>query len=137
MKQPDELRAIFEGAGIDLTRPIVTSCGSGITACVLTLALNRIGHSRNAVYDGSWVEWGAYEDLEVATGPRRWLKFCGPGTTSSTSSPTWRWTKGPGRPRLCVLRILTLHFCKRNRRQLDIFCIFIGQSARNTSGPTD
>ena len=69
MKQPEELRAIFEAAGVDLTRPVVTSCGSGITACVLTLALNRLGHSRNAVYDGSWVEWGAYEDLAVETGP--------------------------------------------------------------------
>ncbi len=69
MKDADDLRAVFEAAGVDLTRPIVTSCGSGITACVLTLALNRIGHSRNAVYDGSWVEWGAYPDLDIATGP--------------------------------------------------------------------
>ncbi|MEL7153537.1 MAG: rhodanese-like domain-containing protein, partial [Pseudomonadota bacterium] len=68
MKSVDETRAIFEAAGVDLTKPITTSCGSGVTACVLTLALHRMGHSRNAVYDGSWVEWGAYGDLEVETG---------------------------------------------------------------------
>ena len=68
MKSEEELRAVFEGAGVDLTKPAVTSCGSGITACVLTLALARLGHSRNAVYDGSWVEWGSYPDLDVETG---------------------------------------------------------------------
>ncbi|MFK7942928.1 MAG: 3-mercaptopyruvate sulfurtransferase [Paracoccaceae bacterium] len=68
MKSPDELRAVFEAAGVDLDRPIATSCGSGVTACILSLALARIGHKRNAVYDGSWVEWGAYEDLAVETG---------------------------------------------------------------------
>lgn len=68
MKDPDTLRKIFEDAGVDLARPIVTSCGSGVTAGVLALALACIGHSRNAVYDGSWVEWGAYPDLAVETG---------------------------------------------------------------------
>ena len=68
MKQPGELREIFESAGLDLSRPVVTSCGSGVTAAILTLALHRIGHSRNALYDGSWVEWGAYPDLPVETG---------------------------------------------------------------------
>ena len=68
MKSADELRAIFEGAGVDLTKPVATTCGSGITACILTLALHRLGHSRNSVYDGSWVEWGAYDDLDVETG---------------------------------------------------------------------
>jgi thiosulfate/3-mercaptopyruvate sulfurtransferase len=69
MKDPDALRAEFEAAGVDLTRPVVTTCGSGVTAAVLTLALHRLGHTRNALYDGSWVEWGAYEDLAVETGP--------------------------------------------------------------------
>lgn len=68
MKSPDETRAIFEAAGVDLTKPVATTCGSGVTACVLTLALHRLGHTRNAVYDGSWVEWGAYDDLDVETG---------------------------------------------------------------------
>ena len=68
MKSPEETRAIFEAAGVDLTKPVATTCGSGVTACVLTLALHRLGHTRNAVYDGSWVEWGAYDDLEVETG---------------------------------------------------------------------
>jgi thiosulfate/3-mercaptopyruvate sulfurtransferase len=68
MKGPDEIRAIFEAAGVDLSKPIVTSCGSGVTAAILTLALNRIGHTRNALYDGSWAEWGAYRDLKVETG---------------------------------------------------------------------
>ena len=69
MKPAEELRALFEGAGIDLSRPIVTTCGSGVTACMLNLALHRLGHTRNAVYDGSWAEWGAYPDLGLETGP--------------------------------------------------------------------
>jgi len=68
MKPEDELRAVFEAAGVDLARPVVTTCGSGVTAAILTLALARLGHNRNAVYDGSWVEWGAYSDLAVETG---------------------------------------------------------------------
>ncbi|MEM7270852.1 MAG: 3-mercaptopyruvate sulfurtransferase, partial [Pseudomonadota bacterium] len=54
MKSVDETKAIFEAAGVDLGKPTITSCGSGITACILTLALARLGHTKNAVYDGSW-----------------------------------------------------------------------------------
>lgn len=65
---PDELRAAFEGAGIDLSKPIVTSCGSGVTAAVLALALETLGHSDTRLYDGSWTEWGGRQDTPVVTG---------------------------------------------------------------------
>jgi thiosulfate/3-mercaptopyruvate sulfurtransferase len=68
MRPAEELRAAFEAAGVDLARPAVTSCGSGITAAILNLALERLGHRNHALYDGSWAEWGAYDDLKVATG---------------------------------------------------------------------
>ena len=68
MKSPAELKAVFEGAGVDLKRPAITSCGSGVTAAVLSLALERIGHRNHSLYDGSWAEWGMYDDLKVATG---------------------------------------------------------------------
>ena len=59
MKPPDELRKAFTGAGVELTKPIVTSCGSGVSALVLTLALYRLGVRGSALYDGSWAEWGS------------------------------------------------------------------------------
>ena len=68
MKSPDALRAEFESAGVDLKKPVITSCGSGITAAVLSLALERIGHRNHALYDGSWTEWGSFPDLPIATG---------------------------------------------------------------------
>jgi thiosulfate/3-mercaptopyruvate sulfurtransferase len=68
MKSPPELRAIFEAAGVDLAKPAITSCGSGVTAAVLSLALERIGHRNHALYDGSWAEWGMYDDLAVEKG---------------------------------------------------------------------
>lgn len=64
----DELRAAFERAGIDLARPIVTSCGSGVTASVLLFALHRIGVDDAALYDGSWSEWGADPATPKETG---------------------------------------------------------------------
>ncbi|PJF09563.1 3-mercaptopyruvate sulfurtransferase [Pseudorhodobacter sp. MZDSW-24AT] len=68
LKPPAELKAVFEAAGVDLGKPAITSCGSGVTAAILSLALERIGHRTHALYDGSWSEWGAYEDLAVAKG---------------------------------------------------------------------
>lgn len=58
MRSPDALKAIFTATGADLSRPIITSCGSGVTAAVLSLALEIIGHNTHGLYDGSWAEWG-------------------------------------------------------------------------------
>jgi thiosulfate/3-mercaptopyruvate sulfurtransferase len=68
MKPPAALRAIFEGAGVDLDKPAITTCGSGVTAAILSLALERIGKTDHSLYDGSWSEWGMYADLPIATG---------------------------------------------------------------------
>ena len=68
MKDPAALRAVFEAAGVDLRKPAITTCGSGVTAAVLSLALERIGHRNHALYDGSWAEWGMYDDLPVEKG---------------------------------------------------------------------
>ncbi|WP_425050859.1 3-mercaptopyruvate sulfurtransferase [Psychromarinibacter sp. S121] len=68
MKDPDALRRVFDAAGVDLAKPVISSCGSGVTAAIIDLALERIGHDRHAVYDGSWSEWGMYGDLKVETG---------------------------------------------------------------------
>ena len=68
MKDVADLRLAFETAGTDLAKPIITSCGSGVTAGILMLALARIGHTAASLYDGSWAEWGMYDDLKIETG---------------------------------------------------------------------
>lgn len=68
MKRGQELREVFEDAGVDLAKPVITTCGSGVTAAVLSLGLEILGHPRHALYDGSWSEWGLYDGLAVETG---------------------------------------------------------------------
>ena len=68
LKSPREMESLFHDAGVDLHKPLVTSCGSGVTASVLALALAELGHRRTAVYDGSWSEWGADQSLPIETG---------------------------------------------------------------------
>ncbi len=68
MKDEAGLRAAFAAAGVDLAKPVISTCGSGVTACIIDLALERLGHANHAVYDGSWSEWGMYNDLKVETG---------------------------------------------------------------------
>jgi thiosulfate/3-mercaptopyruvate sulfurtransferase len=69
MKPLPDLKRVFDAAGVDLTRPVITSCGSGVTAAILNLALDRLGHKNHALYDGSWAEWGMYDDLPIEKGP--------------------------------------------------------------------
>jgi thiosulfate/3-mercaptopyruvate sulfurtransferase len=69
MLPADKLAVVFEAAGVDIAKPIVSTCGSGITASVVALALARLGRPRSAVYDGSWTEWGGLADTAIVTGP--------------------------------------------------------------------
>lgn len=65
LKTVDELQSIFERQGVDLNQPIIASCGSGVTACVVILALATLGVTNVSLYDGAWSEWGARDDLPV------------------------------------------------------------------------
>ncbi|HZK92148.1 MAG TPA: 3-mercaptopyruvate sulfurtransferase [Stellaceae bacterium] len=69
LRSADDLRALFASAGITFERPVVASCGSGVTACALAFAAYLIGHERVAVYDGSWSEWGLPGGPPIETGP--------------------------------------------------------------------
>jgi len=68
LKRGDALCAAFEGAGVDLQRQVITTCGSGVTAAILSLGLEILGHRDHALYDGSWSEWGLFPDLKVEQG---------------------------------------------------------------------
>lgn len=64
-KPVEELQKLFDDAGIDLSKPVTTSCGSGITACIASFALEMLGHKACRVYDGSWTEWGGRDDTPI------------------------------------------------------------------------
>lgn len=68
LKPLSELKQTIEAAGVDLHKPVVTTCGSGITAAIITLALESLGQTDNRLYDGSWTEWGSREDTPIVTG---------------------------------------------------------------------
>ncbi len=68
---PDALQRAFAEAGVDIDKPVVTTCGSGVTAAVLALALYRLGRREVPIYDGSWTEWGGRSDTPVTTDPPR------------------------------------------------------------------
>ncbi|MEM1236177.1 MAG: 3-mercaptopyruvate sulfurtransferase [Pseudomonadota bacterium] len=68
MKDADGIHAAFAAGTVNLSKPVITTCGSGVTAAILSLALERIGKTDHALYDGSWTEWGQFQTLNVATG---------------------------------------------------------------------
>jgi thiosulfate/3-mercaptopyruvate sulfurtransferase len=70
LKDLAALKTVFADAGIDLTRPVVTTCGSGVTAAAITFALHSLGHENNTLFDGSWTEWASQPDTPVETGGR-------------------------------------------------------------------
>jgi thiosulfate/3-mercaptopyruvate sulfurtransferase len=69
LKAPDALKAAFAEHKVDLAKPIITTCGSGVTAAILALAVEESGGKLEGLYDGSWAEWGSRGDCPVATGP--------------------------------------------------------------------
>ena len=69
LKDDHALQQLFASKGVDLRAPIITSCGSGISAAIVMLALEKIGAQHLSLYDGSWTEWGGHPDALVATGP--------------------------------------------------------------------
>ena len=69
LKSPNALKTVFAEHGVDLAKPIITTCGSGVSAAILALAVEEAGGKIKGLYDGSWAEWGSRHDCPVATGP--------------------------------------------------------------------
>jgi thiosulfate/3-mercaptopyruvate sulfurtransferase len=69
LKSASELAQLLDNAGLDRDRPVITSCGSGVTAAIISLALDELGRPAEALYDGSWTEWASTEGSAIATGP--------------------------------------------------------------------
>lgn len=69
LKSPEAIRTAFREAGIDLSKPIITSCGSGVSAAILGMAVETAGYPMPKLYDGSWADWGSRPELPLATGP--------------------------------------------------------------------
>jgi thiosulfate/3-mercaptopyruvate sulfurtransferase len=68
-KSPEVIRERFAAAGVDLAKPLTTTCGSGVSACTLALGAHLVGKSDVAIYDGSWIDWGSDASVPVETGP--------------------------------------------------------------------
>lgn len=113
LKSVSALRAVLESSGLDLTGPVVTTCGSGVTAAVISLALASVGHDDNALYDGSWAEWGQPGDTPVVLGmPGPAVSAFGPDRTLTAritelaaTAPPVRREHVPGSGKVALMRV--------------------------------